>query len=77
MRAWHCAKVINYLRTVLNALKFLKKKKDEEKEMNSTHLKPTDDYCCNISQLLLLKTVSGLKNKKKMNGALSNDAVLR
>jgi len=31
MRAWHCAKVINYLRTVLNALKFRNKNEEEEK----------------------------------------------
>jgi hypothetical protein len=35
-----------------------------------------DDYCCNVSQLLLLKTVSGLKNKK-MNIVLSNNAIWR
>jgi hypothetical protein len=31
MRAWHCAKVISYLRTVLNALKFRNKNEEEEK----------------------------------------------
>jgi len=33
MRAWHCAKVINYLRTVLNALKFSKKKWREKESL--------------------------------------------
>ena len=31
MRAWHCAKVINYLRTVLNALSFRKLKNEENR----------------------------------------------
>ena len=36
MRAWHCAKVINYLRTVLNALKFRNKNEEEEKAYLAT-----------------------------------------
>ena len=32
MRAWRCAKVINYLRTVLNALNFRKRKTKKTEE---------------------------------------------